>query len=81
LVNYPYKDGKFSEEEFNSIKLHWISLWGYDDKNFYVYDSARFKKGKEIKLLKYPYDEIIKQWGLCTICKPINFLYISVRKP
>lgn len=51
------------------VHWHYISLWGYDEKNkmFYVYDSnTKRKTEKEIMkwTIKVPYKYILKEWWI-----------------
>ena len=66
-------NGYFRSNTYNpilgKIVTHWITLWGYDDKEkvFYVYDSGLTKKlydsSVPIGNTKRTYDEIIRDWN------------------
>ncbi|OGF99623.1 hypothetical protein A2153_03620 [Candidatus Gottesmanbacteria bacterium RBG_16_38_7b] len=72
------------------IFIHWITLWGYDDRKqiFYVYDSAMLKKhwskNNPIGNTTRTYKEILRDWNfgkwhpLNWIVIPKNFVYIKI---
>lgn len=43
---------------------HWLTVWGYDDKNqvFFVFDSGKDSKGRrdQNQLTRYPYQELTR---------------------
>lgn len=62
------KSGEYSQFRATFIG-HWITLWGYNDKEqaFYVYDSCiplkRHDKTIQIGNTKRTYQEILRDWG------------------
>lgn len=62
------KSGKYSPF-IASFMGHWITLWGYNDKEkaFYVYDSyvpaRRHNKTIPIGNTKRTYEEVLRDWG------------------
>lgn len=66
-------NGYFRSNNYNpllgKIVTHWITLWGYDDKEkvFYVYDSGLTKnlydKNVPIGNIKRTYNEILRDWN------------------
>lgn len=80
------QDGNYSSFRAKLV-LHWITLWGYDDKEkvFYVYDSAvpKYKYDREIPIgnKKRKYDDVIRDWGARILSFGFwKYLYISVTK-
>ncbi len=83
----------FSREtgEWNPVKgiigSHWISLWGYDDKEgvFYVYDSLVSKKLSDdvpIGNKKRPYRTILRIWPGSIFSRLLlgTYSYIEVKR-
>lgn len=72
------------------IVPHWITLWGYDDKEkvFYVYDSGLTKnlydRNVAIGNTKRTYDEILRDWNFGTLqpwtwhTSPQTYVYIKI---
>jgi hypothetical protein len=64
------------------LVMHWITIWGYDDKKqiFYVYDSALPRKywDKDLPIgnTTRTYAEIIRDWGY-GLSNPFYFLFMG----
>ena len=87
-------NGYFRSNIYNpllgKIVTHWITLWGYDDKEklFYVYDSGLTKNlyGKNVPIgnARRTYNEILRDWNFGNWqpwtwhVSPQNYSYIKI---
>lgn len=86
-------NGYFRSKKYNpfmgKIIGHWITLWGYDDKEnvFYVYDSGLTKNLYEdipVGNTRRTYDEILRDWTFgrgqfwAWYISPDNYVYIKI---
>ena len=76
--------GKYSWIK-QQLTSHWISIWGYNDKEkiFYVYDSFVDKNSYDripVGNVKRTYEQVLRDWRGSFYFRHINFLYISVSK-
>lgn len=70
---------------------HWITLWGYDDKErmFYVYDSYTspqfYSKNMQVGNVKRTYDEILRDWRGALSTRVLlgwgDYYYIEIKTP
>lgn len=88
-------NGYFRSKKYNPIlgKImgHWITLWGYDDKErvFYVYDSGLTKElydNVPIGNTKRTYNEILRDWRFGTwqfwtwYVSTKKYVYLEIKK-
>jgi len=88
-------NGYFRNKKYNpflgKIITHWITLWGYDDKEgiFYVYDSGLTRNLYDdvpIGNTKRTYDEILRDWNFGAwqfwtwYISSKNYVYIKINK-
>lgn len=76
--------GKYSAIRRQLIS-HWITIWGYDDKEriFFVYDSCVEPKCYDkipVGNVKRTYKQILRDWKGAFYFRFKNFLYIPVIK-
>ena len=76
--------GKFSELRMNLIS-HWISVWGYDDKEkaFFIYDSYVDTRNYDkipVGNVKRTYEHVLRDWKGAFYFRIKSFLYIPVIK-
>lgn len=74
------KKGKYSWLQRQLI-AHWISVWGYNDKEkvFYIYDSFAHKKENiPIGNVKRTYSQVLRDWNGAFYTK--SYLYIKIKK-
>lgn len=83
IANGYLKGGQYSKLKALYVQ-HWITLWGYDDKEqaFYVYDSCIDKKYYDKSLpignTKRTYEQILRDWRgavLWTKISPLRFFW------
>lgn len=87
LIGNGYRqDGNYSSFKAKLVS-HWITLWGYDDKErvFYVYDSAvpkdRYDRDIPTGNKKRKYDDVIRDWGARILSfGSWKYLYIPITK-
>lgn len=76
--------GKYSELKMNCVS-HWISIWGYDDKEkvFFIYDSYADPKSYDkipVGNVKRTYDQVLRDWRGVFYFRIKSFLYMPVIK-
>ncbi|MBI5002162.1 C39 family peptidase [Candidatus Woesearchaeota archaeon] len=76
--------GKYSALRMNCIS-HWISVWGYNDKEkiFFIYDSYVDKKSYDKILVgnvKRTYKQVLRDWKGTFYFRTKSFLYMPVMK-
>ena len=74
--------GKYSWLQQQFVR-HWISVWGYDDKQnvFFIYDSFVDKQNYDkvpIGNVKRTYKQVLRDWKGVFYLRFRNFLYIPV---
>lgn len=77
------EQGKYVSKKNNENLGHWISLWGYNESDFFVYDSAVAKKYYDkipIGNSKRSYKDIIKIWKGSSFFRFSSYLYIPIIK-
>lgn len=74
------KDGSYSSLKAKLVG-HWISLWGYNEKGFYVYDSAaKDKTNLPIGNTFYSFEKILRDWQGPWFPYKASFLYIEIEE-
>ena len=76
--------GKYISVQRHLIS-HWISIWGYDNKEkvFFIYDSycnPKYYDKVPVGNVKRTYNQILRDWKGAIYTKPISFIYIPVIK-
>ena len=76
--------GEFSELRMNCVS-HWITVWGYNDKEktFFIYDSYVDKKSYDkipVGNVTRTYEQVLRDWKGAFYFRIKSFLYIPVMK-
>lgn len=76
--------GNFSELRMNCVS-HWITVWGYDDKEkvFFIYDSYVDPKSYDTipsGNVKRTYEQVLRDWKGAFYFRIKSFLYMPVIK-
>lgn len=77
------RENKLRQRPFYGNVGHWISVWGYDDKSFFVYDSFIEKKHySEVPIgnASRTFEQIIQTWKGPPFLRMFSYLYVPVIK-